>query len=478
MNFSNRAIFSILDRSVFQPMYEVGGYLNSCYSVPAIAVKADDNFLKRAVAPIANGLKVSVLAVAFAVGELGAFIFSVLSWPIRAYQLSKVREQALKDDLNRLTPQEHDLLNQDIKAFIEKKSKVGLTIDPNELDTCIEQVKAYYARSRDIYGAVAVKWAEYLLNKANANGQKLVFMARDGAAPYKLAQNMMKEEAYQQAYPGMAQEGRIVMGYFSRKVVGNSYETPEGQKLFKEYLVNELGIKPGDNCLFVDVGFEGSMIDKIREMASDLTGVQASAEEFKPVASPLNQSRVKAKIPNHAHAKASQMSFWDKVSNLFSPPKVEAPKKGEVPLNPAKAKAGLEKKKVTVKFEYLISLTPKATGFLGTNDEKLASVPWAGGGNYGVHWLEDSHQGVISSPTHLVKHSDGHIYANTAIPGQEQTCIHSAKDYVLRKFSKKAVTDAYKTTDPTADLKVLKSDFDNTLDRILRCELPLLISHA
>lgn len=450
MNNVDRAFFQFLDTHVhlnpvvFQPVYNVLNCLNLHYSKPAIAIKADDNFLKKSVAPIANGTKAAVLAVAFAVGVVSSFLFSLISWPIRAYKFNKVHNLALKEDLKKLTPQEHEILNKQIRAYIEKKSSKGLKIDANKIDDCIEKVKASFSRSRDIYGSVAVKWVDYLINKAEANGQKLIFMARDGAAPFKLAQNMMKTDKYKQSFPGMAQEGRIVMGYFSRKVVGNSYDSPEGQKLFKEYLVNELGIKPGDNCLFVDVGFAGSMIDRITEMASDLTGIQATAEDPKNSDQSLSHSKIKA-----------GWQKWGHLSDL------------EDSIN----------KKVKVNFEYLISMTPKSTGFLATEDKRLTSVPSAGG-NLGIHWLEDSHQGVVNSPTHLIKQSNGRIYANTAIPGKKQTCIDDGEEYLLRKFSKKAVTDAYKTIDPAADFKAIKNNFDATLQKIKAGQLPLLVKHV
>jgi hypothetical protein len=414
-----------MDRVIFQPVYCTWDFLNQHYYKPAMAIQEGDLPSKKVAASLANLGKLVAFGVTYAIATIAAVLFSLISWPIRAYQLKRIHNISLKDDLNRLSPQEHDILNREIRAYIAKKSSKGLKIDADKVASCIEKVKASYARSRDVYAPVAVKWVDHLLNKAEANGQKLVFMARDGAAPFKLAQNMMKEENYKESFPGLTQEGRIVMGYFSRKVVANSYSSVEDQEIFKKYLVNELGIKPGDNCLFVDIGFHGSMIDRITEMASNLNGIQAAAAP----ATRLSNSRVSTR---------------------------------DVPAD-----------RVKVNFEYLISLTTKATGYLATDDYQLESVHCSGK-NLGVHWLEDSHQGVIESPTKLIKHSNGHIYPDTLKPGHKKTCIDKGEEFLLRRFSTKAITDAHLNIGSNGDWLKIKGNFDRTLIKIKAGEMPLL----
>ena len=53
-------------------------------------------------------------------------------------------------------------------------------------------------------------------------------------------------------------------------------------------------------------------------------------------------------------------------------------------------------------FNFLVSHSKEATGFIGNMNVPLQSIPTnKAGGNKAVHWLEDTHQGVINSAKRL-----------------------------------------------------------------------------
>jgi hypothetical protein len=417
---------------VFQPLVNTVNHLNAEIAKPAISTQSK-GFI-RVVAPIANAGKAAVVALAYLIAVPAAIIFSLLSYPVRAYQFKKAMNVSIETDLKRLTPAEDAALDTEIRAYIEKKSAKGLKIDASRLDACVEKTKASYARSQEVYGAVAVKWVESLFEHAEKTGQKLVFIARDGAAPFALAQNMMKTEKYQNKFPGMAQEGRILMGYFSRAIVNSSYATPEGQDRFKKYLKDEVGVQPGDKCLLVDVGFAGSMVDKVREMAGDPRTLEAVAPYTRNI-------EVNAANPG-SH----------------------------------------------VEFEYLMSTgtepsnfsLEKASGFLSSVTNRISALPGNAGGLPGTWWIEDTHQGVIDSPKTLVEHTDGHIYPDTIVPGQKKTCMNldgNGEEYVVRRFSKKAIADAYLKADDAVSFETLRAKFNDTLLKLTALELPRFVEH-
>lgn len=403
------------DRVVFHPVYTTVNYFIGQHRKTIIEVKKTDGYIKRSCVSKANSLSIAFFLVAGAVAAVAAIFFSLVTWPYRWCKLNEIYSQSMKRDLACLSHEENGVLEKQVREYIVKKSapelpeNKRLKIHANKLDQTVEIVKACYSRSRDVYAPVALLWVNYLLQKAQANNQKIVFMARDGTAPYKLALNIMKETKYQEKYPEMLTEGRIVMGYFSRKVVNSSYANPEGKKLFKQYMHEELGIRPADKCMFVDIGFEGSMIDKITDMASALTDNDEAC-------------------------------------------------------------------KVEVEFEFLLSLTNKAKGFLADVDNQLASVPSAGA-NLGIQWLEDSHHGVINSPQSLIKSENGRVYPDTFTAINKDTCINQPVDFLLRKFSQRAITTANEKYGDDVDFSAAKIKFNETIERIKNNQLWLYITH-
>lgn len=400
-------------RFVFSATYSAWNKLSVHYNTDLVTVTPASSKWMRTVAPLANGAKKCVIVVAFAVSTIVTAIFSVCYFPIR--YLSNNNNESLKKDFNRMPVAESNALRQEILDDIDRKESQGkFKIPFLEKDAIVFETISCYARSSEVYGPVVVAWVEYLLNKANQGNQKLVFMARDGIAPYKMAMEMMQEPDYQSKYPNLVGDDKIALAYFSRKVVDHAQSSDQNKALLQKY-VTQLGISDGDQCIFVDIGFTGSMITKLRDM-----------------------------LPG-----------------------------------------------ITISFDYLISHTPNADGFIfSANDPSLAnkqpgslhtiqSIAYkAAGSNLATHWLEDTHQGVGESPTHLVE-KEGKIYPNTKIPGQKQyTAKPGSHDFMLRKWARRAIVRSRNKYPPSTirkDAAIKK--LDDTLTSIKNLEIPLLIQH-
>ena len=406
-------------------------------------IKKDNEIHAKSYILIANACKKAVLAVAFAIITLATGIFSLLTYPYRCYRYSYEIKYtwtpekeliALNQEINK---KEINTIKNEIELYIDSLNNSHPDTSNLSLkDKCrmISHVASSYVRSKKIYGPVVRLWVEHLLQRANTNQRKLVFMARDGIPPYLVAKELMKKKEYQEKYPNLVGEKQIVLGYFSRKLIANAKKNEENTKLLQEYLTDELGIRAGDACLFVDLGFEGSMVEPIRELAQPII------------------------LPNDCDAK--EMSDDDSLNHPSM--------------------------KELFQFEFLISIrSDRASGFLASEHRQLQSVPFAGG-NIGVHWLEDSHQGNVKSPNALIKCArDGHIYPNVLEPGNEQ--LEEPKgsfQQVLREFNQRAIMDCVEMPLPEQEIEIflLKKRmtllFDTTLQLIKDFRLPLYMRHV
>jgi len=394
----------------------------------------------KCIIPIANITKKAVLAVAYAVATITLGIFDILCLPYTYYNYTQVNKNSYANEMNLLGVSESDLvkIKMEISDYIRTLEASGeiKKMPSKKRQEMILTIAASYARSKVVYGPIVRLWAEHLLEKAEKSGRKLIFMARDGIAPFHMAKKLMEKESYKERFPHLVGDDKIVLGYFSRKLIANAKSSEENTQLLQKYLRNELGIQTGDRCLFVDVGFEGSMINTIRQLA-------------KPVVFPSSESG--------------------------TPENLEE----------------------ALRFEFLISVrADRADGFLATEHRKLQSVPFAGG-NLGVHWLEDSHQGNLQSPTSLVEF-EGRVYPNTKVPGREKQRVHKkgSFQYLLRKFSNRAIkacvnleipagkikSESLRQYDPSAVSFILFKNkatqlFDKTLRMIKSFELPLYLEH-
>lgn len=312
---------------------------------------------RKAWSTFANGIKQTLAVLAYIIVTVATGLFSVIAAPFRCALYPYFLKKTIQKDLALLggTGKEKELLAE-IKAYIESKPELKSIFDklkPKEQTQMIRQVGATYARCHHFYGPIAAQWVDKLLVEAQKDGKRLVFLARDGTGPYKLAKNLMKQ--YPERYQGVKPP---VLLYLSRKVVADCYRSDKsddkrakGWQKFRDYL-QEQGIKEGESCMFIDIGFAGSMAPKIVDMVN----------------SPL----------------------------------------------PGQGETTKPKKPITVQFEFLISTTTHqktkgndviVNGFIGKPNSRLKAIP-DGNMNPAVNWLEETHQGVVSSPSKLVRRDD------------------------------------------------------------------------
>jgi hypothetical protein len=110
---------------------------------------------------------------------------------------------------------------------------------------------------------IGIKWVHSLLEKANAEGKHLVFLARDGIAPYQIAKRILANKQYQGLYPNLSSKS-ITLAWFSRKILATS------EKDFVLKYSKQVGIPEKKPLIFVDVGYKGSLIKPIQTLFSEV----------------------------------------------------------------------------------------------------------------------------------------------------------------------------------------------------------------
>jgi hypothetical protein len=300
---------------------------------------------------------------------------------------------------------------QRLGPVFKKIEKLAKDVDLPEAskETHLHEAVATYITSQAYYAPVVKKWALSLLRKALQEDRQLVFLARDGHAPYFVAQELQK------LHPELAGV-KLHYKYLSRKVVNHATNPSidsnleERKAQLREYFFSD-GLTPDAKMLFVDVGFMGSMIDTLKS-------------EFFPIQPPVE----KTLEANQAY-RADLKAYYKKITG-----------------KDAKNLSNTEMKQILLrdqyKFNFLISHTPKADGFMGNIQHELRSVRSAGQ-NRAVHWLEDTHQGVISSPKQLVRLEDGSVVPDVLVdPKNPKTRKKEAPDeYLIKSAATLAIKD-------------------------------------
>lgn len=283
-------------------------------------------------------------------------------------------------------------LKKTISSYIEKKFP-KLEGKEDLIKKCFE----CYQRSQEFYGPVAVKWTDYLLKKADSEKKKIICLARDGTPIFKLASEVLNKN--KEKYPNLKPED-LSLAYISRKI-NNDLETNEDKDLLSDYL-KQLGLKKDDKCIFVDIGYNGKVIEMVKNNLSKITSHEPE-------------------------------------------------------------------------FEYLISWTKKAKGFIANGGSDLKGIPFLGS-NRAIHWLEDTHQGAKKSPTALIRTKDG-IYPNTLLPGKKETYSSEPHEYIIRKFGQKAIANMSEIDGENIDLQKSINKLDELFVKLKDNKLPLYIVH-
>lgn len=160
-------------------------------------------------------------------------------------------------DLNSIKNEIHEFVNKE-HLFLDK--------NPEKIARYEQQALSSYASSYMHYSPVVIEWAHSILETAMASvpPKRAVFLARDGIAPYEVAKILQKK------YPEKYGQVPLSLLYISRKVKGWAIENEQNKQLLIEYVKQE-GLKLNEKCLFIDIGFMGSMIMSIKELLKNLT---------------------------------------------------------------------------------------------------------------------------------------------------------------------------------------------------------------
>lgn len=308
------------------------------------------------------GLKLLAYGIAF----VAALAFEKLTESSKKKSFQQKLNFQIEGDISSFQgkPQELDGIRKEIDDFISHE-ELFKNKDPATIAKYKRKALSIYCSSIQQYAPVVVEWVHSCLETAKSSNppKRVVFLARDGIAPFEVAK-ILKEK-----YPEKYGDVPISLLYISRTVKDWMMSNPKNHEMFVEYAKQE-GIEHDQKCLFIDIGFTGSMIEPIRELLKKVT--------------------------------------------------------------------------TDIQFGYLVSHTQNAHGFMANMEAKLESVK-AAGQNPAVHWLEDTHQGVVNSPSKLFRDTDGTIrpyFKNTA--GHNTCKVHSPKSYLYKHFGMRAILDGAK----------------------------------
>ncbi len=255
---------------LFRPVLDGWNLLSNQRSKSVIHIKGTDSVIRKIYGHSLNFAKKRMIEVLIVVGTIFTSIYSLITYPVRWYQNIKITEFAIDTDLSRITSKEIIKIESDVNKYFDKHSDHFQTMSKSDKAKLTRLIVSQCARSQRVYGPIVREWVDHLLEKASQNGNKLVFMARDGLPYYEVAKRLMETAEYKEKFPSLTRDGSIVLGYFSRNVVKSADGSNEGREIFRRYIAEELHIQPGDRCIFCDIGFSGSMVKPIRDLIPDV----------------------------------------------------------------------------------------------------------------------------------------------------------------------------------------------------------------
>jgi hypothetical protein len=351
----------------------------------------NENRIARSAHNIENGkrpIKNSFKLFYFIFLEYIYFLYEkLLSLPTRKIRVLELKKQ-LRSDLQLLSSHK---LNQVADKVNKVVSSEGLfqRYTAKDRDYAKRIAIATYATTQQYYAPIVYKWALDLLQRAKNENTHLVFLARDGLPAYEMVKLIQENQ------PEDYKDVPIHYMYISRKIVDH-HANSKAEIHLSDYIKQEL-LSP-----------EKAAQDKAKVPSSDSIKQQPLSPE---------------------NAKESKFLFID---IGFAGSMIERIKTQAV-------EAGIPEEKIS--FEYFISHTPQAKGFLGAGSQTINSVKSAGR-NRCVHWLEDTHQGVISSSAFLVKENNKILPFTLSKECKKGTCkSRNELDYLCKKTALEALKD-------------------------------------
>lgn len=267
----------------------------------AIAVK--QGYLKtngrcRVVRIISRKIAMVIKIVAFSLAFFFVRVWEYIKYPVHLLIVKHRIKKQIEKDIKILSPDQEKMIREKIQHKVKSDRLEKLIQD----DQALEDVFiANYASSYRHYGPVVLDFVTSLFDTAKEKNYKLVFLARDGLAPYAVAKIL------QEQHPEKYGPIHTAYVYFSRKVVSSS-QSQEG--LLAEYLKQQ-GIEENDRCIFVDVGFQGSMIGSIKKQLASLK----LKMQFKYLVSHTDKARgfmatMETPLASLGHAGFSRAAHW------------------------------------------------------------------------------------------------------------------------------------------------------------------------
>ena len=393
-----------------------------------LEIKSEDNYLKRTITHLVNGVKNIGLTLISVLSCIGSACFDLYNFPSRykmpdRFDITSIPSSerdffaykwfCQSDMPELLTTSERasievpfadgdrQKIENEIRTEIDAIRNAGKTISKAEENNWVKEVYHHYTLSQQYYSPAVILWADFLLLKAAQEGKKLLFAARDGIPAYMVAKKLL--ERFPEKYNGINKTD-ISLAWLSRKSIDDSVKQ-EG--LLPNYL-SQLKIEKGESFIFADSGSTGTRREAV---------------------------------------------------------------KNALPDNPCD-------------FEFLVSRNPAIHGYLDNCDYKLRELQYfESRPQYTNHWLEDGHQGGYISATKLKRNRNGKIIPNNFDKGTEKYTPKLSKDnplsYLLKKFGLQAAVDSAKTTsEPNqSSFAQVQRNINDLLHRIHHREVRVPLTH-
>lgn len=176
-------------------------------------------------------------------------------------------DNQIRTDIANFKSKHHSLtaIQEEINNFVVNE-QLFKDKTPEQIAKYEKRALSCYASSYMHYSPVVIEWTHSVLETAMAFAppKRVVFLARDGIAPYEVAKVLQKK------YPEKYGQVPLSLLYISRRVKDWAMANEENTQMFIDYVKQE-GLKPNEKCLFIDIGFCGSMIWDIKDLLKDLT---------------------------------------------------------------------------------------------------------------------------------------------------------------------------------------------------------------
>lgn len=159
---------------------------------------------------------------------------------------------------------------EQVSRLIEQKIiESNIIISDERKAEIIEKVAGHYLLSMQYYAPAVAQWMDVLLQHAQINEKKLVFLARDGIVFHQVAEILLERQA---AKYGNYPKEQMKVAWLSRK---SAQDATKRGDLATRYL-KQLGINETEPLIFVDTGMTGTIQKNIAQLIPNVIESQFS----------------------------------------------------------------------------------------------------------------------------------------------------------------------------------------------------------